>query len=101
MLHQRRWVHGDIVIEDRAVLGGDGFDMYNLESLVFEFGDRTRENVVGFALEFGSGAGGALFRWKSRGIQTIGVRLPSRILRLKLHFRTERGAHLGLIMEPA
>jgi hypothetical protein len=35
MLHQRRWVYGDIVVEDRTVLGGDGVDMHDLEGLVF------------------------------------------------------------------
>jgi hypothetical protein len=76
-------VHGDVVIEDRTVLGGDRFDMHNLESLVFEFDDSAREDVVGFALEFGSSAGGALFRCERGGIEAIRVRLTGGILGLE------------------
>jgi len=100
-LHQRRRVHGDIVIEDRAILGRDRFDMDDLESLVFQFSDGAREDIVGFALQFGSSAGRALFCRKRGGIQAIGMRLPGRVLRFKLHFGSKHGAQLGLIVEPA
>jgi hypothetical protein len=93
-------MYGDIVVQNRTILSGNGFDMNDLEGLGFQFGDSARENVVSFALEFGSGAGRSLFRRKRSGIEAIGVRLTGRIFGLKLHLGTKGGGSVGLIVEP-
>ena len=61
-------------------MGGHRFDMHDLESLVFEFVNGAREDIVGFALEFGRGASRALFGRERGGIQAIGVGLTGRRL---------------------
>ncbi len=101
MLHEWGRVNGDVVVQDRTILGGHRLDVHNLESLVFKFVNSAREDIVSFALEFGSGADGALFRRKRGGIEAIGVRLTGRIFGLKLYFGTKRGGSLRLVVEPA
>ena len=101
MLHQRGWVYGDIVILNRTVLGGHWLDMHDLESLVFEFVNGAREDIVSFALQFGCGTGRPFFCGERSRIEAIGVRLTRRVFRLKLHLGSERGGSLGLVVEPA
>ena len=101
MLHERGRVDGDVVVQDRTVLRGHRLDVDNLERLVFEFSNSAREDIVGFALEFGSGADGALFRRKSGGIEAVGMSLTGRVFGLKLYFGTKRGDSFRLVVEPA
>src|SRR5271155_6191831 len=94
-------MHGDVVVEDRTVLSGYGFDMHDMESLVFKLINGAREDIVSFALEFGRGVGRALICRERGGIEAVRVGLTGGVFRFELDFGAERGSSLGLIVEPA
>ena len=56
---------------------------------------------MGFALEFGSGAGCALFGREGGGVEAVGVGLSGGVFRLQAALWSKRGGSLGLIVKPA
>ena len=100
-LHQWGGVYGDVVVQDRAVLGGHRFDMHDLKGLVLEIVNGASEDVVSLALEFRRGASCALLNWQGGGVQAIGVGIAGSVFRLQLHFGSKLSGSLGLVVEPA
>ena len=66
---------GDVVVEDQTVAGADWIDSLHLKCVALQLVNRAAENIVSFALEFGSGAGGALFDRENFRVHPVGMRL--------------------------